>query len=140
MEMSPHADNRVYLGPGRDYLGQADTRIDFEYRSEDAIARTWAAFTRQLVSSGLGRPSASPQPFRFDHGGGHHLGATRMGTDPATSVVDGDCLVHGTENLYAAGSSIFPASGVANPTFAIVAFALRLADHLAGRAEGAERG
>jgi choline dehydrogenase-like flavoprotein len=41
--------------------------------------------------------------------------------------------VHGVANLYVAGSSVFPTSGYANPTFTIVALALRLADHLKTR-------
>ena len=59
-----------------------------------------------------------------------------MGRRPADSVVDGDCAVHGSANLYVAGSSVFPTSGVANPTFSIVALALRLADHLAKESGG----
>ena len=43
-----------------------------------------------------------------------------------------DCRVHGVENLYVAGCSVFPAVGAVNPTFTIVALALRLGDHLAG--------
>ena len=53
-----------------------------------------------------------------------------MGTDPASSVVDPDCRVHGTANLYAAGASVFPTSGCANPTITIVALSIRLARHL----------
>jgi choline dehydrogenase-like flavoprotein len=53
-----------------------------------------------------------------------------MGTDPATSVVDRDCLVHDTNALYVAGSSVFPTVGFANPTLTICAMAARLADHL----------
>jgi choline dehydrogenase-like flavoprotein len=34
------------------------------------------------------------------------------------------------DNLYIAGPSVFPASGIANPTFTALALALRLADHL----------
>ena len=54
-----------------------------------------------------------------------------MGLDPRTSVVDTDLRVHGVENLYCAGASVFPTSGCANPTFTIVALSIRLAEHLA---------
>jgi choline dehydrogenase-like flavoprotein len=61
------------------------------------------------------------------------MGTTRMANDPAEGVVDRNCLVHGTSNLYIAGSSVFPTGGCANPTFEIVALAHRLADHLSAR-------
>ncbi|HUH48916.1 MAG TPA: GMC oxidoreductase, partial [Mycoplana sp.] len=38
--------------------------------------------------------------------------------------------VHGIGNLFVAESSVFPTSSHANPTFMIVAMALRLAEHL----------
>lgn len=61
------------------------------------------------------------------------MGATRLGTSPATRVVDGDCRVHPIDNLFVAGSSVFPTYGWANPTLPIAALALRLTDHLAGQ-------
>jgi hypothetical protein len=60
----------------------------------------------------------------------HHIGTTRMSTDPKTGVVDINCKVHGIDNLYIAGSSVFPTAGHANPTFTIAAMSLRLAHHL----------
>lgn len=63
--------------------------------------------------------------------GYHHMGGTRMSSDPRKGVVDGNCKVHGMENLYVGGSSIFTTSGYANPTMTIVAFAERLGEHLA---------
>lgn len=60
----------------------------------------------------------------------HHLGTTRMAPSADQGVVDRDCRVHGTDNLYVAGSSVFPVFGFANPTLTILALALRLADHL----------
>ena len=60
----------------------------------------------------------------------HHMGATRMHTDPAQGVVDADCRVHGVSNLFVAGSSVFPTGGIAAPTLTIVALALRLADRI----------
>jgi choline dehydrogenase-like flavoprotein len=62
--------------------------------------------------------------------GKHHMGTTRMHTIPHKGVVDENCLVHGVNNLYIAGSSVFPTSGMANPTLTIVALAIRLAERV----------
>ena len=64
------------------------------------------------------------------NGSYHHVGTTRMSTDPRTGVVDPSCRVHGMHNLFIAGSSVFPTEGFANPTLTIIALGLRLADHL----------
>jgi choline dehydrogenase-like flavoprotein len=61
------------------------------------------------------------------------MGTTRMANLPEQGVVDSDCKVHGLDNLYIAGSSVFPTSGFANPTLTIVALALRLARQLQSR-------
>jgi choline dehydrogenase-like flavoprotein len=58
------------------------------------------------------------------------MGTTRMADAPSRGVVDADCRVHGIENLYVAGSSVFPTVGYVNPTLTIVELSLRLADHL----------
>lgn len=62
--------------------------------------------------------------------GNHHMGTTKMSDDPKLGVVDRNCLVHGLSNLYVAGSSCFPTSGSANPTYTLTALSLRLSDHL----------
>jgi choline dehydrogenase-like flavoprotein len=58
------------------------------------------------------------------------MGTTRMAGDVADGTVDLNCRLHGVENLYVAGSSVFPTGGCANPTFMIVTLAHRLVDHL----------
>ena len=63
----------------------------------------------------------------------HHLGTTRMADDPRQGVVDRDGRVFGCDNLYVAGSSVFPTGGFANPTVNLVALTLRLAEHLRTR-------
>lgn len=60
----------------------------------------------------------------------HPLGGTRMSDDPSNGVVDRNCRVHGCDNLWIVGGSVFPSGGHANPTLTIVAMAIRLADHL----------
>jgi choline dehydrogenase-like flavoprotein len=58
------------------------------------------------------------------------MGATRMGRDPAVSVVDADCRAHEVRNLYLTGGSVFTTAGDSNPTLTVVALAHRLADTL----------
>ena len=53
-----------------------------------------------------------------------------MSVDPRNGVVDPQCRVHGLDNLYVAGSSVFPTTGIANPTLTLIALAIRLSDHL----------
>lgn len=60
----------------------------------------------------------------------HHMGTTRMGTDPERSVVDPTCRTHDLENCWVAGSSVFPTGGATNPTLTIAALALRTASAL----------
>lgn len=64
---------------------------------------------------------------------GHLLGTARMGTDPATSVVDSYGKTHDIDNLYIADGSIFVTSGSANPTCTISALALRVGKRLVER-------
>ena len=60
----------------------------------------------------------------------HHMGTTRMGKNPETSVTNEDARVHGIKSLYIAGSSLFPTSGYANPTYTIFALTQKLSEHL----------
>ncbi len=62
--------------------------------------------------------------------GWHLLGTARMGTDPATSVVDGYGRAHDVPNLYLIDGSVFPTSSGVNPTATITASALRSVEHL----------
>jgi choline dehydrogenase-like flavoprotein len=58
------------------------------------------------------------------------MGTTRMGTDPAESVVTPTLRTHDLENCWVVGSSVFPTGGAMNPTLTIAALALRAANHI----------
>jgi len=60
--------------------------------------------------------------------GWHLMGAARMGTDAATSVVDANNLAHDVPNLFIADSTSLPTAGGVNPTSTIQAVALRCAE------------
>lgn len=136
-EQEPNPDSRVTLGNEVDALGMRRLHIDWRYTPRDVatVQTALAALAEALAASGVGRFDYDPaqveaEMTRYGAYGGHHIGTARMGHDPRDSVVDADCRVHETRNLYVAGSAVFPTSGQANPTLTIVALALRLADHL----------
>lgn len=60
----------------------------------------------------------------------HQNGTTRMGTDPATSVVDTYCKAHDLNNLYIVDGGFFVSSGAVNPALTIIAMALRVGEHI----------
>ena len=64
-------------------------------------------------------------------GGQHQAGTCRMGDDPATSVVDRNCKVHGVDNLFIADGSVHVTNGGFNPFLTIMANAHRTAEGIA---------
>jgi choline dehydrogenase-like flavoprotein len=136
-EQIPHPDNSISLNQDLDDFGMPRVTINWKMRDEDIrsgltnfekLKNTLASCDNcELLYDESQLQSAMQQALPI---GGHHLGTTRMGESTDTSVVDKNCQVHGVGNLFVASSSIFTSSGHANPTLLIVAFALRLADHL----------
>ncbi len=137
-EPTPNRSSRVRLGDARDALGQPRAVLDWRLEPADAecVHGTLRTFGRMLGAAGLARLRSVFPASGFDtlrtvqtH---HHMGTTRMHPDPARGVVDARCRVHGFANLWVAGSSVFPTSGTANPTYTILALAFRLAEQLDG--------
>jgi choline dehydrogenase-like flavoprotein len=141
-EQAPRRENRVCLGRGLDRLGQRRPMI--EWHISDLDRHTMSVFGRtvreEFARLGLARlrlagwidDETEPLPPEVVDSF-HHAGTTRMSVDPSQGVVDSNGKVWGVDGLYIAGSSVFPTSGVANPTFTIAALALRLATEVAGQ-------
>jgi choline dehydrogenase-like flavoprotein len=134
-EQSPLAASRVTLTNELDALGMPQAALDWRIAAEDDVQlhRGMVILGRELGAAGIARAWIPGDSSRFvwrPSPGGHHMGTTRMGADPAASVVDANCRTHQVQNLYIAGSSVFPTGGEANPTLTIVALAHRLADTL----------
>jgi GMC oxidoreductase/FAD binding domain len=145
-EQAPNPDSRVVLGERRDRFGCSQPRLEWRVLDLDwdSIVRTVAGVSSALEGRYDTRVHRTFQPdepwpgtpggpnhSEYSAWGYHHLGTTRMSDVPADGVVDRDCRVHGIENLFMCGSSVFPTGSCANPTFMIVTLAHRLADHLA---------
>lgn len=136
-EQVPNRESRVMLSEKADAFGKPQIKVDWRCKPQDirtvrvALAALKADIAR-LEGASLTYDDAEIEPAMLRDGayGGHHIGTARMGKTPKDGVVDKDCKLFGVENLYIAGSAAFPTSGQANPTLTIIAFALRLAEHL----------
>ena len=140
-EHAPLYDSRVMLDEdSKDDFGMP--RLDVQIRFSEIDHRTVKTFVelfqKRIEQSGSGTFHLSdgekdllenPEKHAFNSNS-HNIGTTRMAHDEEHGVVDTDCRVFGVDNLYVAGSSVFPTSSHANPTLMIIALALRLADHL----------
>ena len=131
LEQAPDPENRIVLGAARDPFDLPRITVHWQWRAFDRqnLDRIHAVVVDALQGSGVGRVEVTPG-LAPDPNAHHHMGTTRMHSDPRHGVVDADARVHGVANLFVAGSSVFPTGGFANPTLTIVALALRLAEHL----------
>lgn len=140
-EQVPDANSRVTLGDEVDGFGVPRAVIDLRFTEQDvtSVIDSHAALDEGLRTNGIGRleywyaaNKVRERVWAQAADGFHQVGTTRMGDDPATSVVDAGLKVHGVENLWVASSSVFPTTGQANSTLLAAAFAVRLAGELAG--------
>ncbi|MDQ8186837.1 GMC family oxidoreductase [Pelagicoccus sp. SDUM812002] len=134
-ETVPQRENRVELGRGTDRFGRPLGKLIWRLSGGDlgSAHRTLGLISDNFQSRGLGvleLPKEAEELRGRTESGKHPMGTTRMHASPRMGVVDEQCRVHGLDNLYVAGSSVFPAVGYANPTLTIVALAIRLADRL----------
>jgi len=136
-EQAPNPDSRVILGDEHDLFRQRKIHLDWRLTDLDleSMKKSMEILNTSLQKKGLGYIDVHLNTDLSDmaqkiHGGFHHMGTTRMHEDHTMGVVDKDCKMHGTHNLFVAGSSVFPTVGYANPTLTIAALAIRLADHL----------
>ncbi len=138
-EQVPNPDSRITLADAADRFNNRQVRIDWRYSRQDVdtVAQSFGLLRDDLAQQSIGQLTLAADEsdietvVRRDGAyGGHHIGTTRMGATERTGVVDRDGKVFGVNNLYVAGSAVFPTSSQANPTLTIVAMALRLAGHL----------
>lgn len=138
-EQAPNPASRITLSTEKDALGVPRARLDWRLTELDkrSIRTYYQILGQEMGRTGTGRVQIRDWLLSDDRtwpsflsGGWHHMGTTRMHSDPKQGVVDSNCRVHGLGNLYIAGASVYSTAGAANPTLTLVALALRLSDHL----------
>ena len=137
IEEEPKITNQIKLHPKlQDSLGVPITKLYyFQSRSTVKNAKilleNFASFCRKTDSGRIAIKEEIDSLKGYDSlGVNHHIGGTRMGGDPKTSVVDKNLKIHNNNNLYVLGSSNFVSGGYANPTYTIIQMSLRLGDEI----------
>jgi gluconate 2-dehydrogenase alpha chain len=134
-ENLPYADQTIDLDPNvRDQWGLPAPRITYDWRRPNEMARIQYMQTKlEEIGHAMGATHVWRSPLGQGAPGAHHEGGTRMGSDPAKSVVNkfGQSWDH--PNLFVIGSSTFCSMSGFNPTLTIQALAYMSADAITSR-------
>lgn len=136
--VEPVRTNRMKFEPDiMDRLGMPQPTFEVELSADDKKREDEMMSHMEEVARELGEylpPSEPGKPFgpiRVPLGmSTHTMGATRMGDDEKTSVVDSHSKVWGFDNLYVGGNCVIPTANASNPTLTSVALAIRAAKHI----------
>jgi choline dehydrogenase-like flavoprotein len=145
-EMIPNADCYCDIDPQNvDRWGIPVLRFHWKWSDHEYNQARHMQETFRAIIDSMGGKSLSDMPARSDGyglapGGAiiHELGTTRMGSDPSRSALNEWCQAHDVKNLFVADGGPFVSQADKNPTWTILALAMRTSDHIvAQRAAGA---
>jgi choline dehydrogenase-like flavoprotein len=119
----PSAKNFLELSGETDARGLPKPRIHFSLGQHEQAMADHASKLLTQAWEAAGATDIWTHPRTA-----HTIGTCRMGTDPATSVVDPNGRSHDIPNLYVCDNSVFPSALAANPALTIMALALRTAE------------
>ncbi|NVK17539.1 MAG: GMC family oxidoreductase [Methylocystaceae bacterium] len=156
VEVLPDPNNRITLDYDKlDATGLPRPKITYkidEYTVEGVYVswkRGWdvlRAMNCRLDKPG-GKPLPKPTREYFDElvkkdgiksGAAMIAGTTRMGLDPATSVVDTYCRSHDHDNLFIVGTGSYVTSGSVSPSLTAAAISMRSAEYIANTYQGSK--
>lgn len=138
-EMIPNEKSYCELDPTvKDKYGIPVLRFhwqwaDYEYNQIRHMQQTFRALVEQMGGQVFARMPTRDTGYGIAKGGEiiHELGTVRMGNDPSTSVLDANCRAHDVRNLFVADGGPFVSQADKNPTWTILALAMRTSEFIA---------
>ena len=132
-EQEPLSINSTTLTNEKNWAGIHKLRVRHSFSALDLISieEHIKVFGEYVLKNDIGFVKIiNDEIYKNAQGGGHTMGTTRMGHNIKTSVCDKNNKIHGYENIFLSGSSVFTTGGASNPTISIIALGLRLSKHL----------
>jgi choline dehydrogenase-like flavoprotein len=138
-EMIPNADSYCEIDPDTvDQWGIPVLRFHFKWTDREHLQVKHMQETfREIITTMGGTPFGSMPTAENGYGilpGGriiHEIGVTRMGDSPRTSVVNRYCQTHDVKNLFVADGGPFVSQADKNPTWTLMALAMRTSEYIA---------
>ncbi|MGI8546239.1 MAG: GMC family oxidoreductase, partial [Gemmatimonadaceae bacterium] len=128
-ECLPHERNFMELSDEIDGRGLPKPRIHYTNGDNEHRLVAHADRVMRAIWDAAGARDVWAYPRQA-----HIIGTCRMGSDPASAVIDADGRSFDVPNLYLSDNSTFPSSLIANSALTIMAIALRTADRFLERA------
>ena len=138
-EMIPNDDSYCEIDPNVvDRYGIPVLRFHFAFSEHEVRQAKHMQETFHEIINEMGGTPLTPMPTReqrygLANGGNiiHEVGTTRMGNDPATSVVNANCQAHDVKNLFIADGGPFVTNADKNVTWTILALSMRTSEYIA---------
>ena len=134
-DVIPDRSSELVLDSSRkNAWGDPLPKLTFRDAAESAALRSYSNDTLRALFEKMAKAGGGKVLHVEEDDGGfqdHPAGGCRMGTDQATSVVDGWGRSHDHENLFIVGAPTCVSASCANATLTFCALALRSADEIA---------
>jgi choline dehydrogenase-like flavoprotein len=140
-EMIPNADTYCEIDPNVvDTYGIPVLRFHAKFSEHEVLQAKHMQETLRALIHEMGGTPLTPMPAREANYGLepvgriiHEVGTTRMGNDPASSVVNAQCQAHDVKNVFIADGGPFVSNPDKNCTWTIMALAMRTSEYIAAQ-------
>jgi len=128
-------DPRVVDAYGIPVLRFHFTFADHEIKQAKHMQETFREIIHEMGGTPTSAMPSREQLYGLANGGRiiHEVGCARMGADPKTSVVNGDCQAHDVKNLFVADGGPFVTNADKNVTWTILALSMRTSERIADK-------